>query len=132
MSSAEVEKGQGPPAIVYKPRAHFVERNGSWVKAAALIMTTTTLPTLLALPSALAALGWTAGIIVILISCLGAFYCFIRLVEMNEAGGKRHFTYPGLSTAITGKRSFGISVQVLQYAVQWGVGIANTVSLKLA
>lgn len=125
-----MEKGQDQPAIVYEPRAHFVNRNGTWVKAAALIMTTTTLPTLLALPSALASLGWIAGIICILISCLGAFYCFTRLVEMNNFGGKRHFTYPGLAAAITGKRSFGITVQVFQYAVQWGVGIANTVSIK--
>jgi hypothetical protein len=92
-------------------------------------MTTTTLPTLLALPSALAALGWAAGVIVILIACLGAFYCLGRLVDMTDFGGKRHLTYPDLATAISGKRSFGITVQAFQYAVQWGVGIANTVRI---
>jgi hypothetical protein len=128
MSDTEVEKV--PQKDRFEPRAHYVEREGSWVKAAALIMTTTTLPTLLALPSALAALGWAAGIIIILISCLGAFYCFTRLVAMNNYGGKRHFTYPDLAAEISGKKGFGYTIQTFQYLVQWGVGIANTVSLR--
>ncbi len=125
MSTVEAKVPQDQE--LYESRSHFIERNGTWIKGAACIMTTTTLPTLLALPSALAALGWAAGIIIILLSCLGAFYCFTRLVEMNNFGGKRHFTYPELAAAISGKKSFGYTVQVFQYAVQWGVGVANTV-----
>lgn len=109
-------------------RTSVVERKGTSVKAASLICSTTTLPTLFALPSALAALTWTGGLIVMLISSLGAFYCFYRLVELNEFGNKgRHKTYPDLASCVSGRTWVGATVKVLQYTVQWGVGVANVI-----
>jgi hypothetical protein len=115
---------------IFRPRSDHtvVARSGSYIKAAALIMTTTTLPTLLALPSALAYLGWVGGLFVLFIASLGAFYCLHRLVQLNDFNNGPHLTFPKLGQAITGKKWVYFLIQSLQFAVQWGVGVTNTIT----
>lgn len=128
MAIEDHEKAQNGAEMTYIRRTSVVERKGTSVKAASLICSTTTLPTLFALPSALAALTWTGGLVVMLISSLGAFYCFYRLVELNEFGDTgRHKTYPDLASAVSSRKWVGDTVQVLQFTVQWGVAVANII-----
>lgn len=117
-------------AKIFRPRSDHtvVARSGSYMKAAALIMTTTTLPTLLALPSALAYLGWVGGLFVLFIASLGAFYCLHRLVQLNDFNNGPHLTFPKLGQAITDKKWVYYLIQSLQFAVQWGVGVTNTIT----
>lgn len=119
-----------PEVVEYRPRGHVIDHTGSWLKAAASICSTTTLPPLLALPSALAALQWPAGIPILLFCSIGTFYCLWLLVQVTEAEilqGKRYDTYPGLAVAITGKKYWGTVVLILQVSFNWGTGVAATI-----
>jgi hypothetical protein len=114
--------------IAYKRRTSIVERQGGYLKGAALICTTTTLPPLLALPSALAALTWAGGLTVTLVASFVAFYCFHRVVELNEFGGMgSHKTYPDLASVASGRKWVGEMVKILQYTLSWGVGVTNII-----
>ncbi|KAI9028460.1 transmembrane amino acid transporter protein-domain-containing protein [Hyaloraphidium curvatum] len=127
-SDAAALPAADPAALPVRPRADAVVPQGGRLKAAGLILTTTTLPTLLALPTAMAGLGWAAGVVVLLGAALAAFYCFYSLVALNDYGGSPHYTYPELTDAVLGRRWYtGSMVLALQYASQWGTGVANLV-----
>ena len=117
----------GNDVPTFSPRTHTIHRRGGWIKAGTFIMTTTTLPTLLSLPSATASLGWVAGVIVFLSASFVAIYCFWRLVQLSMYGGKRHLTFPDAMLEVSGKRSLATLVQSLQFSVQWGVGVCNLI-----
>lgn len=114
--------------VTYKRRTSIVKRQGGYLKGAALVITTTTLPALLALSSALAALTWAGGLTATLIASCTAFYCFYRMVELNDYGGMGpHTTYPELAHVVSGRKWVGVTVKVLQYSLSWGSGVADLI-----
>ena len=67
-----------------------------------MLATSTAQPTLLALPFAMASLGWAGGLVVLLVSGAVTVYCNILLARLFEFGGRRNTRYRDLA-----KRTMG-------------------------
>lgn len=75
-----------------------------------LLATSTAQPTLLGLPWGIAALGWGAGLSVLVISGVVLTYCCVLIASLFEYGGRRNTTYRDLAHTILGGWAAGAEV----------------------
>ena len=76
--------------------------SGNWTRGTWLLATSTAQPTLLALPFAMASLGWAGGLAVLLVSGAVTVLCNILLAGLFEYGGRRNTRYRDLAKRVMG------------------------------
>ncbi|XP_057456030.1 GABA transporter 1-like [Lotus japonicus] len=106
-----------------------LKSKGSWVHSAYHLTTSIVAPPLLSLPYAFTFLGWTAGILCLVIGALVTFYSYnlISLVLEHHAKlGNRQLRYRDMAHDILGPRWGRYVVGPIQYTVCYGVVVAST------
>eukprot|EP01026_Neomeris_dumetosa_P050426 TRINITY_DN4421_c0_g1_i8.p2 TRINITY_DN4421_c0_g1~~TRINITY_DN4421_c0_g1_i8.p2 ORF type:complete len:251 (-),score=14.82 TRINITY_DN4421_c0_g1_i8:5-757(-) len=101
---------------------------GKWYHAAFHTVTSVVGVGVLGLPYAMSNLGWTAGIILLIVACAVSFYTSYLLISMHESRGKRFNRYRDLGQAILGDK-LGLWVIVpFQFIVLIGLDITYMVT----
>ncbi|XP_047937714.1 GABA transporter 1-like [Salvia hispanica] len=131
--SAEVNDGIPPPPLAVADEkeldagAQFVLKSrGSWIHCGYHLSTSIVAPTLLSLPFAFGSLGWTAGILCLLIGAMVTFYSYTLLsqvLEHNAQLGHRHIRFRDMANHILGARWGKYCVGPIQFVVCYGVVI---------
>ncbi|XP_030503165.2 GABA transporter 1 [Cannabis sativa] len=110
--------------------ASFVLKSkGSWVHSGYHLTTSIVAPPLLSLPYAIGFLGWTAGIICLVIGALVTFYSYnlISLVLEHHAQlGRRHLRFRDMAHDILGPKWGRYYVGPIQFMVCYGAVVGCT------
>ncbi|KZV42619.1 Transmembrane amino acid transporter family protein isoform 1 [Dorcoceras hygrometricum] len=108
--------------------AQFVLKSrGSWIHCGYHLTTSIVAPPLLSLPFAFASLGWTAGILSLLIGALVTFYSYNLLslvLEHHAHLGRRHLRFRDVAYDILGPRWGMYYVGPIQFLVCYGAVVA--------
>lgn len=83
-------------------------------------------PPFLALPYAMAQLGWVGGVLTVVLSGAAALFTTILLALLHHHDGKRHIRYKDMSRSIIGVSRFNseMVVSALQLTCSFGVAVA--------
>ncbi|KAG2670845.1 hypothetical protein I3760_14G106300 [Carya illinoinensis] len=106
-----------------------LKSKGSWLHCGYHLTTSIVAPPLLSLPYAFTFLGWTAGILCLLIGALVSFYSYnlISLVLEHHAQlGHRHLRFRDMAHDILGPRWGWFYVGPIQFMVCYGAVVAST------
>ncbi|XP_057456031.1 GABA transporter 1-like [Lotus japonicus] len=106
-----------------------LKSKGSWIHSGYHLTTSIVAPTLLSLPYAFTFLGWTAGILSLVIGALVTFYSYnlISLVLEHHAKlGNRQLRFRDMARVILGPRWGRYFVGPIQFAVCYGAVVACT------
>lgn len=110
--------------------AQFVLKSrGTWVHCGFHLTTSIVAPALLSLPFAFASLGWTAGVLSLLIGALVTFYSYNLLslvLEHHAHLGRRHIRFRDMAYDILGPRWGMYFVGPIQFLVCYGAVVACT------
>ena len=68
-----------------------------------MVAAVASVPTL-ALPGAMAGLGWGGGVVSLFMGGIVTFYTSMLIASLHDYGGKRHIRYRDLATFILGVR----------------------------
>ncbi|KDD77175.1 hypothetical protein H632_c4p5, partial [Helicosporidium sp. ATCC 50920] len=98
-----------------------IEPTGSWFQGCYYIVGTIGAPFMLALPRAMADLGWAGGSAVVLASCLAMMWSATRLARLSEHGPARLRRYRAVAENVLGPRLGGKVVAGLQLLVNAGM-----------
>ncbi|XP_075633197.1 GABA transporter 1-like [Castanea sativa] len=106
-----------------------LKSKGSWVHSGYHLTTSIVAPPLLSLPYAFTFLGWTAGILCLVIGALVTFYSYnlISLVLEHHAQlGRRHLRFRDMAHDILGPKWGRYFVGPIQFMVCYGAVVACT------
>ncbi|PON75285.1 Amino acid transporter, transmembrane domain containing protein [Trema orientale] len=106
-----------------------LKSKGSWVHCGYHLSTSIVAPALLSLPYAIALLGWTAGILCLVIGALVTFYSYnlISLVLEHHAQlGRRHLRFRDMAHDILGPKWGRYYVGPIQFMVCYGAVVGCT------
>ncbi|XP_057781907.1 GABA transporter 1 [Salvia miltiorrhiza] len=110
--------------------AQFVLKSrGSWIHCGYHLSTSIVAPALLSLPFAFASLGWTAGILCLLIGAVVTFYAYNLLclvLEHNANLGHRHLRFRDMANHILGPLWGKYYVGPIQFLVCYGAVVGCT------
>ncbi|KAL1544085.1 Sodium- and chloride-dependent GABA transporter 1 [Salvia divinorum] len=135
LTSAEVPDGKAPPLAAATETeldagAQFVLKSrGSWIHCGYHLSTSIVAPALLSLPFAFGSLGWTAGILCLLIGAVVTFYSYNLLslvLEHNAQLGHRHLRFRDMANHILGARWGKYYVGPIQFLVCYGAVVGCT------
>ncbi|KAL6641610.1 hypothetical protein ACP70R_019791 [Stipagrostis hirtigluma subsp. patula] len=101
----------------------------SWLHCGYHLTTSIVAPPLLSLPFALASLGWTAGVICLIIGAAVTFYSYnliSRVLEHHAQQGRRQLRFRDMATDILGPRWGQYYVGPIQFSVCFGAVVACT------
>lgn len=124
-----------PPAAVAAEKeldagAQFVLKSrGSWIHCGYHLSTSIVAPALLSLPFAFAWLGWTAGILCLVIGALVTFYSYNLLslvLEHHAQLGHRHLRFRDMANHILGPKWGKYYVGPIQFVVCYGAVVGCT------
>ncbi|KAL7084872.1 hypothetical protein ACP275_14G248700 [Erythranthe tilingii] len=128
-------KSPPPPAAPELPHeldagAQFVLKSrGSWIHSGYHLTTSIVAPPLLSLPFAFASLGWTAGIVSLVIGAVVTFYSYNLLslvLEHNALLGHRHLRFRDMANDILGPKWGMYYVGPIQFLVCYGAVVGST------
>eukprot|EP01025_Chloroclados_australasicus_P061871 TRINITY_DN8126_c0_g2_i1.p1 TRINITY_DN8126_c0_g2~~TRINITY_DN8126_c0_g2_i1.p1 ORF type:complete len:450 (-),score=25.83 TRINITY_DN8126_c0_g2_i1:237-1586(-) len=102
--------------------------SGKWYHAAFHTVTSVVGVGVLGLPYALSDLGWTAGVIGLIIACAVSYYTSFLLITMHESKGTRFSRYRDLGQAILGERRGKLVIIPFQFIVLVGLDITYMVT----
>eukprot|EP00250_Pteridium_aquilinum_P001400 c11596_g1_i1 orf=577-1980(+) len=115
-----------------------LESKGTWVHAGYHLTTSIAAPALLSLPFAFAGLGWTGGVLLLLLDAALSFYnyCLLsRVLEHLASIGRRHLRFRDLACDVLGRKWSLYTVAPVQFSVCFGAVIGCSVlggqSMKL-
>ncbi|KAL9296835.1 hypothetical protein ACSQ67_022731 [Phaseolus vulgaris] len=106
-----------------------LKSEGSWMHCGYHLTTSIVAPPLLSLPYAFSFLGWTAGILSLVIGALVTFYSYnliSRVLEHYAQNGKRQLRFRDMARDILGPRWGRYFVGPIQFAVCFGAVVACT------
>ncbi|KAJ7947931.1 GABA transporter 1-like [Quillaja saponaria] len=106
-----------------------LKSKGSWLHCGYHLTTSIVAPALLSLPYAFTFLGWTAGVICLIIGAVVTFYSYnlISLVLEHHAQlGHRHLRFRDMARDILGPRWGRYFVGPIQFTVCYGAVVACT------
>ncbi|PAN27478.1 hypothetical protein PAHAL_5G083600 [Panicum hallii] len=106
-----------------------LQSKGSWLHCGYHLTTSIVAPPLLSLPFAFAALGWTAGIICLVIGAAVTFYSYnliSRVLEHHAQQGRRQLRFRDMATDILGPGWGKYYIGPIQFLVCFGAVIACT------
>ncbi|XVF05253.1 hypothetical protein REPUB_Repub05bG0155700 [Reevesia pubescens] len=106
-----------------------LKSKGSWVHSGYHLTTSIVAPPLLSLPFAFTFLGWTVGILSLVIGALVTFYSYNLLslvLEHHAQLGRRHLRFRDMANDILGPRWGRYYVGPIQFMVCYGAVIACT------
>ncbi|GAU22995.1 hypothetical protein TSUD_98230 [Trifolium subterraneum] len=106
-----------------------LKSKGSWVHCGYHLTTSIVAPALLSLPYAFTLLGWTAGIICLVIAAMVTFYSYnlLSLVLEHQAKlGNRQLRFRDMARDILGPKWGRYFVGPIQFAVCYGAVVAST------
>ncbi|KAL3620162.1 Sodium- and chloride-dependent GABA transporter 1 [Castilleja foliolosa] len=132
--SGEKDGKSPPPAAAGDKEldagAQFVLKSrGSWVHSGYHLTTSIVAPALLSLPFAFASLGWTAGILSLVIGALVTFYSYNLLslvLEHHAQAGHRHLRFRDMANHILGPKWGRYYVGPIQFLVCYGAVVGCT------
>jgi len=104
-----------------------LQSKGSWLHCGYHLTTSIVAPPLLSLPFAFAALGWTAGIICLVIGAAVTFYSYnliSRVLEHHAQQGRRQLRFRDMATDILGPGWGKYYIGPIQFLVCFGAVIA--------
>ncbi|KAL7127158.1 hypothetical protein ABFS83_14G236800 [Erythranthe nasuta] len=132
----ELHDGKSPPPAAAELRheldagAQFVLKSrGSWIHSGYHLTTSIVAPPLLSLPFAFASLGWTAGIVSLVIGAVVTFYSYNLLslvLEHNALLGHRHLRFRDMANDILGPKWGMYYVGPIQFLVCYGAVVGST------
>ncbi|KAG6432788.1 hypothetical protein SASPL_104375 [Salvia splendens] len=133
-TSEEVHDGKPPPLATAEKEldagAQFVLKSrGSWIHCGYHLSTSIVAPALLSLPFAFGSLGWTAGILCLLIGALVTFYSYNLLslvLEHTAQLGHRHLRFRDMANHTLGARWGKYYVGPIQFLVCYGAVVGCT------
>ncbi|RDX93141.1 GABA transporter 1, partial [Mucuna pruriens] len=106
-----------------------LKSKGSWMHCGYHLTTSIVAPPLLSLPYAFTFLGWTAGILCLVIGAMVTFYSYnliSRVLEHHAQMGKRQLRFRDIARDILGPRWGRYFVGPIQFAVCYGAVVACT------
>ncbi|KAL9296836.1 hypothetical protein ACSQ67_022732 [Phaseolus vulgaris] len=106
-----------------------LKSEGSWMHCGYHLTTSIVAPPLLSLPYAFSFLGWTAGILSLVIGALVTFYSYnliSRVLEHYAQDGKRQLRFRDMARDILGPRWGHYFVGPIQFTVCFGAVVACT------
>lgn len=106
------------------------KRTGTWITAAAHVITAVIGSGVLSLAWALSTMGWIAGPLILFAFAFVTWYTSLLLADAYRYPkdvGKRNYTYPGAVEAILGGRYVAFCA-IIQYVNLVGTGIGYTVT----
>ncbi|KAG8371206.1 hypothetical protein BUALT_Bualt13G0063200 [Buddleja alternifolia] len=110
--------------------AQFVLKSrGSWIHSGYHLTTSIVAPPLLSLPFAFASLGWTAGVLSLVIGALVTFYSYNLLslvLEHHAQLGHRHLRFRDMANDILGPKWGKYYVGPVQFLVCYGAVVGST------
>ncbi|GFP98035.1 gaba transporter 1 [Phtheirospermum japonicum] len=127
--------GKSPPPAAAGDKeldagAQFVLKSrGSWIHSGYHLTTSIVAPPLLSLPFAFASLGWTAGIVSLVIGALVTFYSYNLLslvLEHYAQLGRRHLRFRDMANDILGPKWGRYYVGPIQFLVCYGAVVGST------
>lgn len=126
----EVPHSQPQPQKDLDAGALFVLKSkGSWVHCGYHLTTSIVAPPLLSLPYAFALLGWTGGILCLVIAAAVSFYSYnliSMVLEHHAQLGKRHLRFRDMAHDILGPKWGRYYVGPIQFMVCYGAVVACT------
>ncbi|KAL0370151.1 UNVERIFIED_CONTAM: GABA transporter 1 [Sesamum angustifolium] len=140
-SSTELNGGDDakapPPAAAAAPLhkeldagAQFVLKSrGSWIHCGYHLTTSIVAPPLLSLPFAFASLGWTAGVVSLVMGAVVTFYSYNLLslvLEHHAQSGHRFLRFRDMATHILGAKWGAYYVGPIQFLVCYGAVVGST------
>lgn len=106
-----------------------LQSKGSWLHCGYHLTTSIVAPPLLSLPFAFAALGWSAGIICLVIGAAVTFYSYnliSRVLEHHAQQGRRQLRFRDMATDILGPGWGRYYIGPIQFLVCFGAVVAST------
>ncbi|XP_021899130.1 GABA transporter 1-like [Carica papaya] len=106
-----------------------LKSKGSWMHCGYHLTTSIVAPPLLSLPFAFTFLGWTAGVLSLVVGAAVTFYSYNLLslvLEHHAQLGHRHLRFRDMATHILGRRWGRYYVGPIQFMVCYGAVIAST------
>ncbi|KAK6144244.1 hypothetical protein DH2020_021064 [Rehmannia glutinosa] len=102
---------------------------GSWIHSGYHLTTSIVAPPLLSLPFAFASLGWTAGVLCLVIGAVVTFYSYNLLslvLEHHAQLGHRHLRFRDMANDILGPKWGRYYVGPIQFMVCYGAVVGST------
>ncbi|KAK6144271.1 hypothetical protein DH2020_021091 [Rehmannia glutinosa] len=127
--------GKAPPPTAAGDKgldagAQFVLKSrGSWIHSGYHLTTSIVAPPLLSLPFAFASLGWTAGVVCLVIGAVVTFYSYNLLslvLEHHAQLGHRHLRFRDMANDILGPKWGRYYVGPIQFMVCYGAVVGST------
>ncbi|XP_062226587.1 GABA transporter 1-like [Phragmites australis] len=106
-----------------------LQSKGSWLHCGYHLTSSIVAPPLLSLPFAFAALGWSAGIICLVIGAAVTFYSYnliSRVLEHHAQQGRRQLRFRDMATDILGPGWGRYCIGPIQFLVCFGAVVAST------
>uniref|UniRef100_A0A0A8ZBD0 Amino acid transporter transmembrane domain-containing protein n=1 Tax=Arundo donax TaxID=35708 RepID=A0A0A8ZBD0_ARUDO len=106
-----------------------LQSKGSWLHCGYHLTTSIVAPPLLSLPFAFAALGWSAGIICLVIGAAVTFYSYnliSQVLEHHAQQGRRQLRFRDMATDILGSGWGRYYIGPIQFLVCFGAVVAST------
>lgn len=106
-----------------------LESKGSWLHCGYHLTTSIVAPPLLSLPFAFAALGWSAGMVCLVVGAAVTFYSYnllSRVLEHHAQQGRRQLRFRDMAADILGPGWARYYIGPIQFMVCFGAVVAST------
>lgn len=106
-----------------------LQSKGSWLHCGYHLTTSIVAPPLLSLPFAFAALGWSAGMVCLVVGAAVTFYSYnllSRVLEHHAQQGRRQLRFRDMATDILGPGWARYYIGPIQFMVCFGAVVAST------
>lgn len=106
-----------------------LQSKGSWLHCGYHLTTSIVAPPLLSLPFAFASLGWSAGMICLVVGAVVTFYSYnliSRVLEHHAQQGRRQLRFRDMATDILGPAWGRYYIGPIQFLVCFGAVVAST------
>lgn len=106
-----------------------LQSKGSWLHCGYHLTTSIVAPPLLSLPFAFAALGWSAGMVCLVVGAAVTFYSYnllSRVLEHHEQQGRRQLRFRDMAADILGPGWARYYIGPIQFMVCFGAVVAST------
>ncbi|KAM0886086.1 hypothetical protein ACQ4PT_029915 [Festuca glaucescens] len=106
-----------------------LQSKGSWLHCGYHLTTSIVAPPLLSLPFAFASLGWSAGMICLVVGAVVTFYSYnliSRVLEHHAQQGRRQLRFRDMATDILGPGWGRYYIGPIQFLVCFGAVVAST------